>query len=79
MLRKALADSDTETLILVLKAIGNAGSPASIKEIQKLLPSYSHICSLVEPKVVVTAILALRNVARIAPKEVGSDIFNVLH
>ncbi|XP_048395617.2 vitellogenin-like [Stegostoma tigrinum] len=57
-----------EDIVLGLKAIGNAGQPASIKNIMKLLPGFGTAATNLPLKVRVDAILALRNIARKDPR-----------
>ncbi|XP_053549158.1 LOW QUALITY PROTEIN: vitellogenin-like [Bombina bombina] len=49
-------------IILALKALGNAGLPASIKTIQKFLPGFSSTASNMSIRVQSTALLALKNI-----------------
>ncbi|XP_072366439.1 vitellogenin-like [Scyliorhinus torazame] len=59
-----------EDIVLGLKAIGNAGQPASIKNIVKLLPGFGTAAANLPLKVRVDAIMALRNIARKDPRTV---------
>ncbi|XP_067892713.1 vitellogenin-like [Heterodontus francisci] len=59
-----------EDIVLGLKAIGNAGQPASIKNIVKLLPGIGSTANTLPLKVRVDAIMALRNIARKDPRTV---------
>lgn len=74
-LNKAIMDSDFEMLITALKALGNAGHPASIKPIMKLLPGFGNTCALLSHRVLVETILVLRNFAKKEPKMVRLHIF----
>ncbi|XP_059841200.1 vitellogenin-like [Hypanus sabinus] len=53
-----------EEIILGLKAIGNAGQPASLKRIQKLLPGFSSSANSVSNRVQMEAVMALRNIGK---------------
>lgn len=75
MLNKAIIVSDSDTIILTIKALANAGQPSSVRVIQRLLPGYGHICGILEPQVIIDAILALRRFAKVAPNEVRVGIF----
>lgn len=68
-------DSDFEMLIAAIKALGNAGHPASIKPIMKLLPGFGNACALLSHRVLVETILVLRNFAKKEPKMVRLHIF----
>ncbi|XP_067894136.1 vitellogenin 3, phosvitinless [Heterodontus francisci] len=59
-----------EETILGLKAIGNAGQPASLKRIQKLLPGFGNIASSVSSRIQGEAVMALRNIAKKEPRKV---------
>ncbi|XP_038649350.1 LOW QUALITY PROTEIN: vitellogenin-like [Scyliorhinus canicula] len=59
-----------EDIVLGLKAIDNAGQPASIKNIVKLLPGFGTAAANLPLKVRVDAIMALRNIARKDPRTV---------
>lgn len=51
-------------MALALKAIGNAGEPASIKRILKFLPTFSPAAASLPNRIHVDAVLALRKIAR---------------
>ena len=61
---EALANGTTEELILLLKVLGNAGHPASIKPITKVLPMFGNAAADLPVRVHADAILALRNIAQ---------------
>lgn len=75
MLNTSLLNEDTKTLTLAIKALGNAAHPNSVKHIQKLLPKSSHICGILEPHVIVDAVMALRRFAKVVPTKARDDIF----
>ncbi|XP_078264245.1 vitellogenin-like [Rhinoraja longicauda] len=70
LLAEATSQRNEEIIVLGLKAIGNAGQPASIKSIVKLLPSFGTVSSNLPLKIRVDAIMALRNIVRKDPKTV---------
>ncbi|XP_067892712.1 vitellogenin-like [Heterodontus francisci] len=70
LLIKATAQANEENIALSLKAIGNAGQPASIKPIMKLLPGFGTTAARLPLKVRVDAVMALRNIARKDPEKV---------
>lgn len=76
-LNKAVMDSDFELLIAALKALGNAGHPASIKMIMKLLPGFGTTCALLSHRVLVETILVLRNFAKKEPRMVRLHHFRL--
>lgn len=51
--------------------MGNAGHPASLKTIMKLLPGFGNAADAVPLRVQIDAILALRNIAKKEPKMVS--------
>lgn len=69
---QAVAKAEFNEVVLALKVLGNAGHPASIKTIIKLLPCFGSAAAAanVPRRVQVTAILALRNIAKREPKMV---------
>jgi len=58
-------------MALALKAIGNAGEPASIKPILKFLPTFSSAAAALPNRIHVDAVLALRKIARKDLAKVG--------
>lgn len=75
MLNTSLRNVDTERLSLAVKAVANAENPASLKQIQKLLPGYGHFCAILEPHLVMEAVMALRKFAKVIPNRVRDEIF----
>ncbi|XP_078075122.1 vitellogenin-like isoform X3 [Mustelus asterias] len=70
LLIDASSRPNDEDIVLGLKAIGNAGQPASIKNIVKLLPGFGTAAPNLPLKVRVDAIMALRNIAKKDPRTV---------
>lgn len=70
ILVQAVAKSETEQLIVALKVLGNAGHPASLKPIMKLLPSFGTTGASLPHRVHIDTALALRNMAKKEPKMV---------
>ncbi|KAG9350899.1 hypothetical protein JZ751_024788, partial [Albula glossodonta] len=66
----ALNAGKEEDLILALKALGNAGRPASIKLIMKVLPGLSSVAPELLTKVQADAVMSLRNIAQQDPSRV---------
>ncbi|XP_072920017.1 vitellogenin-like [Hemitrygon akajei] len=67
-----------EEIILGLKAIGNAGQPASLKRIQKLLPGFSSSANGVSNRVQMEAVMALRNIGKKEPHKVQNIAMQLL-
>ncbi|XP_062920824.1 vitellogenin-like [Mobula hypostoma] len=67
-----------EEIILALKAIGNAGQPASLKRIQKLLPGFSSSANSVSNRVQMEAVMALRNIGKREPRKVQNIAMQLL-
>ncbi|XP_049321622.1 vitellogenin-like isoform X3 [Astyanax mexicanus] len=67
---EAISKADISEVTLALKALGNAGHPASLKPIMKILPGFGAAAANMPMKVQVDAILALRNIAKKEPKMV---------
>ncbi|KAL0160026.1 hypothetical protein M9458_043751, partial [Cirrhinus mrigala] len=65
---EAMAKNDIPQITLALKVLGNAGHPASLKPIMKLLPGLRTAATALPLRVQVDAILALRNIAKKEPK-----------
>ncbi|KAA0712315.1 Vitellogenin [Triplophysa tibetana] len=76
------ADATTKNNIpeisLVLKVLGNAGHPASLKTIMKLLPGLRTAATTLPIRVQVDAILSLRNIAKKEPKLVQPVALQIL-
>uniref|UniRef100_UPI00398F8981 vitellogenin-like n=1 Tax=Pristiophorus japonicus TaxID=55135 RepID=UPI00398F8981 len=70
LLADAIVQTNEEDMVLGLKAIGNAGQPASIKSIVKLLPGLGRAAASLPLKIRVDAIMALRNIAKKDPEKV---------
>ncbi|XP_033477698.1 vitellogenin-2-like isoform X1 [Epinephelus lanceolatus] len=68
LLVQAVARGETEELIILLKVLGNAGHPASLKPIMKLLPGFGSAAAALPLTVHIDAVLALRNIAKKEPK-----------
>ena len=71
LLIRSVADADIDGAIIALKVLGNAGHPASLKPIMKILPGFSTAAAALPLNVHIEAILALRNIAKKEPKLVG--------
>ncbi|KAM3876385.1 vitellogenin-like [Diretmus argenteus] len=65
---QAVTKREFEELIIVLKVLGNAGHPASLKPIMKLLPGFGNAAATLPLRVQIEAILALRNIAKKEPR-----------
>lgn len=74
MVIEATAKADIAKMTLILKVLGNARHPASIKYITKFLPVFGNQIPLFPMRVQVVAILALKAIAKKEPKLV-SQIF----
>uniref|UniRef100_A0A8C5IIX0 Phosvitin n=1 Tax=Junco hyemalis TaxID=40217 RepID=A0A8C5IIX0_JUNHY len=64
---EATSRGDAKDMSLALKAMGNAGEPASIKRILKFLPTFSAAAASLPNRIHVDAVLALRKIARKDP------------
>ncbi|XP_050833495.1 vitellogenin-2-like isoform X2 [Serinus canaria] len=67
---EAISKSDAKDMSLALKAMGNAGEPASIKRILKFLPTFSSAAASLPNRIHADAVLALRKIARKDPAKV---------
>ncbi|KAF2984427.1 hypothetical protein EK904_003371 [Melospiza melodia maxima] len=67
---EATSRGDAKDMSLALKAMGNAGEPASIKPILKFLPTFSAAAASLPNRIHVDAVLALRKIARKDPAKV---------
>ncbi|XP_028259820.1 vitellogenin-2-like isoform X2 [Parambassis ranga] len=65
---QALERGAIEEVVLAVKVLGNAGHPASLKPIMKLLPGFGRDAANLPLRVHVDAVLALRNIAKREPK-----------
>ncbi|XP_074893745.1 vitellogenin-2-like [Buteo buteo] len=75
---EATSKSDAKDMALALKAIGNAGEPASIKRILKFLPTFSPAAASLPNRIHANAMLALRKIARKDPvkvREIALQVF----
>ncbi|XP_009704914.1 PREDICTED: vitellogenin-2-like [Cariama cristata] len=75
---EATSKGDTKDMALALKAIGNAGEPASIKRILKFLPTFSPAAASLPNRIHADAVLALRKIARKLPakvREISLQVF----
>nr|BAE43870.1 vitellogenin [Pagrus major] len=68
LLADAVAKADTQEIILLLKVLGNAGHPSSLKPITKILPIHGTAAASLPMKVHADAIMALRNIAKKEPR-----------
>ncbi|XP_030640314.1 vitellogenin-like [Chanos chanos] len=67
---EAIAKADIPQITLALKALGNAGHPASLKTIQKILPGFGSAAATLPVRVHIDAILALRAIAKKEPRQI---------
>uniref|UniRef100_A0A672PQ27 Vitellogenin-like n=1 Tax=Sinocyclocheilus grahami TaxID=75366 RepID=A0A672PQ27_SINGR len=65
---EATSKNNIPEITLALKVLGNAGHPASLKPIMKLLPGLRTAATSLPLSVQVDAILAMRNIAKKEPK-----------
>ncbi|CAL8271931.1 unnamed protein product [Arctogadus glacialis] len=65
---RAVAEENIEDIILLLKVLGNAGHPHSLKTITKILPLFGSAAANLPTRVHVDAILAMRNIAKKEPR-----------
>ncbi|XP_017680338.1 PREDICTED: vitellogenin-2-like [Lepidothrix coronata] len=75
---EATSKADAKDMSLALKAIGNAGEPASIKRILKFLPTFSSAAVSLPSRIHADAMLALRKIARKDPakvREIALQVF----
>nr|UPC69856.1 vitellogenin Ao1 [Opsariichthys bidens] len=68
LIAEAISKNDIPEITLALKVLGNAGHPASLKPIMKILPLLKSAAAAMPIRVQVDAILALRNIAKKEPK-----------
>nr|ACJ65208.1 major vitellogenin isoform 1 [Clupea harengus] len=61
---EAVANADIDEITLLVKVMGNAGHPASLKPIMKILPGFGSAAASLPIRVQADAILALRNIAK---------------
>ncbi|XP_010172703.1 vitellogenin-2-like [Antrostomus carolinensis] len=75
---EAASKGDAKDMALALKAINNAGEPASIKRILKFLPTFSPAAASLPNRIHADAMLALRKIARKDPakvREISLQVF----
>uniref|UniRef100_A0A8C8B2L7 Phosvitin n=1 Tax=Otus sunia TaxID=257818 RepID=A0A8C8B2L7_9STRI len=72
---EATSKGDVKDMALALKAIGNAGEPASIKRILKFLPTFSPAAASLPNRIHTDAVLALRKIARKDPVKISLQVF----
>ncbi|KFU96396.1 Vitellogenin-2, partial [Chaetura pelagica] len=75
---EATRKGDKKDMALALKAIGNAGEPASIKRILKFLPTFSQAAASLPNRIHADAVLALRKISRKDPakvREISLQVF----
>ncbi|KAJ7332548.1 hypothetical protein JRQ81_014728 [Phrynocephalus forsythii] len=70
--------SHEEDVRLALKAIGNAGQPASLNYIKKFLPRFSLAAKALPEKIHLDAVLALRIIARKKAATVREIVFQIM-
>lgn len=73
LLTEAVARDETKEIILLLKVLGNAGHPTSLKPITKILPIHGTAAASLPMRVHADAIMALRNIAKKEPRTVSSS------
>ncbi|XP_067252451.1 vitellogenin [Chanodichthys erythropterus] len=71
------AETDIAEITLILKVLGNAGHPASIKYITKFLPLFGNQIPNFPLRVQVGAVLALKAVAKKEPKLVQNVVLQI--
>uniref|UniRef100_A0A663MDP9 Uncharacterized protein n=1 Tax=Athene cunicularia TaxID=194338 RepID=A0A663MDP9_ATHCN len=72
---EATSKGDAKDMALALKAIGNAGDPASIKRILKFLPTFAPAAASLPKRIHADAVLALRKIARKDPVKISLQVF----
>lgn len=68
---EAIAKRNFEEIAMPLKVLGNAGHPASLKPIMKLLPGFGTAAATLPLRIQADAILAMRNIAKKEPRMVS--------
>ncbi|XP_068174544.1 vitellogenin-1-like [Antennarius striatus] len=68
LLAEAVTKQDIQAIILLLKVLGNAGHPTSLKPITKLLPIHGTAAVTLPMTVHADAIMALTNIAQTEPR-----------
>ncbi|XP_076134159.1 vitellogenin-like [Alosa pseudoharengus] len=64
---EAIAKADVNEITLLVKVLGNAGHPSSLKPIMKILPGFGSTAAALPVRVQTDVILALRNIAKREP------------
>ncbi|XP_041941641.1 vitellogenin-like isoform X2 [Alosa sapidissima] len=64
---EAIAKADVNEITLLVKVLGNAGHPSSLKPIMKILPGFGSTAAALPVRVQTDVILALRNIANREP------------
>ncbi|XP_030584070.1 vitellogenin-like [Archocentrus centrarchus] len=77
LLAQALKDENTKDIILLVKALGNAAHPSSLKTITKILPLHSKLGASLPVRVHAEAMMALNNIAKKEPKMVQHLAFQL--
>ena len=77
-LSEAVSRSDTESIILFVKILGNAGHPSSLKSLTKIMPIHGTAAASLPMRIHVEAIMALRNIAKKEPRMVSYECHRVL-
>uniref|UniRef100_A0A673XY60 Vitellogenin domain-containing protein n=1 Tax=Salmo trutta TaxID=8032 RepID=A0A673XY60_SALTR len=67
---EAIAKRNFEEIAMPLKVLGNAGHPASLKPIMKLLPGFGTAAATLPLRIQADAILAMRNIVKKEPRMV---------
>lgn len=70
----AIAKANVAEITLALKVLGNAGHPASIKTIMKLLPGFGAAAAALPLSVHADAMLALRNIAKFERRRASTNL-----
>ncbi|KAF3690857.1 Vitellogenin-1 Vitellogenin I [Channa argus] len=70
LLVEAVAKDETQDIILLLKVLGNAGHPSSLKSVTKILPIHGTAAASLPTRVHADAIMALRNIAKKEPRRI---------
>ncbi|XP_068616270.1 vitellogenin-1-like [Brachionichthys hirsutus] len=70
LIAEAISNRDIQEIVILLKVLGNAGHPTSLKPITKLLPIHGTAAASLPLTVHVNAIMALRNIAKKEPRKV---------
>ncbi|XP_066503870.1 vitellogenin-like [Hoplias malabaricus] len=75
---EAISKAEIPEITLSLKVLGNAGHPASLKPIMKLLPRFGSAAATMPARIQVDAIFALRNIVKREPKLVQPVVLQLL-